>query len=63
MLLQVVFQQHKAPGFGCMHLDHSFPILLAEVSLPSDFHSVKGHFQRTSKNAIVAFTLDFIIDV
>lgn len=31
--------------------------------LPSDFHSIKGQFQRTSKNAIVAFTLDFIIEV
>lgn len=31
--------------------------------LPSDFQSVKGTFQRTSKNAIVSFMLEFVIDV
>ena len=32
-------------------------------NLPAEFHSVKGSFQRTSKNAIVSFILEFIIDI
>lgn len=32
-------------------------------ALPVEFHSVRGTFQRTSKMAIVAFTIEFVIDL
>lgn len=32
-------------------------------NLPTAFNCIKGHFQRTSKNAIVSFILEFIIDI
>jgi len=32
-------------------------------NLPTEFHFIKGQFQRTSKNAIVSFILDFVIEI
>jgi hypothetical protein len=32
-------------------------------NLPTEFHCIKGTFQRTSKNAIISFTLEFNIEI
>lgn len=57
---------YKFPHTASTHIENSnYRRTMDDVIklLPSDFQSIKGSFQRTSKNAIVSFTLEFVTGV